>query len=122
MTIDEHTRYERYQLVEEHLGERGAVLLMEYLPPVGWGDVATKRDLDAHAVLMRHDLDAHKRAMRSDLDTHTRLMQKEFEATRHELRAEMRHEINRLLVWLFPSLLTALGMTAATTIAVARIA
>jgi len=31
---------------------------MGYLAPVGWAGVATKRDLDALQVLMKHDLDA----------------------------------------------------------------
>ena len=31
---------------------------MEYLAPVGWADVAAKRDLDALQVLMKHALDA----------------------------------------------------------------
>ncbi len=35
-------------------GRREATTLMEHLPPVGWADVATKRDLDA----LKHELRA----------------------------------------------------------------
>jgi hypothetical protein len=32
--------------MDEVLGREGVSTLMELLPPVGWADVATKRDLD----------------------------------------------------------------------------
>ena len=46
MTIDEHQRYQLHQTLEAHLGTEAAATLMAHLPPVGWADVATKRDLD----------------------------------------------------------------------------
>jgi hypothetical protein len=47
MAISEESRHHLYQRLEQVLGPREATVLMEHLPPVGWADVATKRDLDA---------------------------------------------------------------------------
>ena len=44
--MDERTRHELHQRFDELLGVDLAVALMSSLPPTGWGDVATKRDLD----------------------------------------------------------------------------
>ena len=46
MALDERARHHLYQRLEEQLGPEAASTLMEHLPPVGWADVATKRDLD----------------------------------------------------------------------------
>lgn len=47
MVLDERARHELYLRLEQALGAESAATLMEMLPPVGWADVATKRDLDA---------------------------------------------------------------------------
>jgi hypothetical protein len=46
MAIDERARHQLYLRLEEELGTDAATTLMEHLPPTGWADVATKRDLD----------------------------------------------------------------------------
>ena len=46
MAITEEERYELFQGLKDALGPERAATLMEHLPPVGWADVATKRDLD----------------------------------------------------------------------------
>lgn len=46
MAVTEESRYQLFQRFEELLGREGVATLMELLPPVGWADVATKRDLD----------------------------------------------------------------------------
>ena len=46
MAVTEESRYQLFQRLEEMLGREGVSTLMELLPPVGWADVATKRDLD----------------------------------------------------------------------------
>jgi hypothetical protein len=44
---DQKLRQSLHTRLEAAIGADEAALLMEYLPPVGWADVATKRDLDA---------------------------------------------------------------------------
>jgi hypothetical protein len=46
MATSEENRHRLYEHLEQVLGVRDAATLMEYLPPVGWADVATRRDLD----------------------------------------------------------------------------
>jgi hypothetical protein len=46
MPVDERRRHGLYEVAKRDWGEEHAATLMELLPPVGWGDVATKRDLD----------------------------------------------------------------------------
>jgi hypothetical protein len=46
MAITEDDRFRMQQRLREVLGEDEAVTLMEHLPPVGWSDVATRRDLE----------------------------------------------------------------------------
>ncbi len=46
MALDERARHELFLRLEQVLGAESAETLMEMMPPVGWADVATKRDLD----------------------------------------------------------------------------
>jgi hypothetical protein len=46
MAITEDDRNDLYNTVRDKLSPRAAATMMELLPPVGWADVATKRDLD----------------------------------------------------------------------------
>lgn len=46
MAITDEERYRLYQRLEAILGHDEAATLMEHLPPVGWADVATKRDVE----------------------------------------------------------------------------
>jgi hypothetical protein len=67
MAIDERTRHILFLKLEEVLGSEEATTLMEHLPPVGWADVATKRDLDQLAAITKKDLDHLAAIMRKDL-------------------------------------------------------
>lgn len=65
MTIDERQRYQLHQALEAHLGTEAAATLMAHLPPVGWADVATKRDLDN----LGHQLRAEIAGVSTELGT-----------------------------------------------------
>jgi hypothetical protein len=45
MAISEESRHQLHSKLDEVLGPAEAATLMAHLPPVGWADVATKRDL-----------------------------------------------------------------------------
>ncbi|HVM36296.1 MAG TPA: hypothetical protein VM784_13275 [Actinomycetota bacterium] len=68
MAIDERSRHELFVRLEEVLGEEHASVLMEHLPPVGWADVATKRDLDALALATKRDLGQLEERLEMKLD------------------------------------------------------
>ena len=69
MTISEESRHRLYLRLEEVLGSEEASVLMEHLPPVGWAEVATKRDIDALAVVTKRDLDALESRMDLKLES-----------------------------------------------------
>lgn len=45
MAISESNRFEFYLGMKKFLGDDMADILMEYLPPAGWGDVARRSDV-----------------------------------------------------------------------------
>ena len=49
MAVDERTRRDLYTAFEQTWGPERAEALLSLLPPVGWGDVATRRDLETFA-------------------------------------------------------------------------
>ncbi|MCB1013436.1 MAG: hypothetical protein KDB15_17400 [Microthrixaceae bacterium] len=60
MSISNADRHDLHNALEEILGAQRANVLMEHLPPVGWADVATKRDLDHFEERLRHALMAQQ--------------------------------------------------------------
>ena len=67
MAIDEASRHQLHRDLERSLGSASATALMELLPPVGWADVATKRDLDMVRVEFKGELDAMEGRLRQEI-------------------------------------------------------
>ncbi|MGH9179630.1 MAG: hypothetical protein ACRD0N_13880 [Acidimicrobiales bacterium] len=69
MVIDEGPRQRLYSHLQELLGEEDTETLMKFFPPTGWGDVATKRDLDHLGQAIRGELAVHEARVESRLET-----------------------------------------------------
>jgi hypothetical protein len=68
MAITEENRHHLYTRLEQVLGPEEATVLMEHLPPVGWADVATKRDLEHLETRIDAKLEAMELRWDSTLD------------------------------------------------------
>lgn len=73
MAISEHDRYELQKWFVENAGEQVAETLMAHLPPVGWADVATKRDLEHLGEMLRLEMRAESNALRADVNEKLRV-------------------------------------------------
>jgi hypothetical protein len=62
MAVDERRRHQLHTALSEKLGPDAAATLMELVPPVGWADVATKRDLSTEIALLEARLGARLEA------------------------------------------------------------
>ena len=92
MALDERARHELFLRLEAVLGPEPAGTLMELMPPVGWADVATKRDLDAleQRIDLRFEAMNHKFEA---MDHRFEAMDHKLEALKHELVAAFRGEL-----------------------------
>ena len=87
MAISEDRRHEMYEGLIEALGRERATTLMEHLPPVGWADVATKRDLDQQTLVLRRDMEAEFGKFRAELGSEIASVRTEIPAVRTEIAA-----------------------------------
>ena len=93
MTITEAGRHQLYQRLEAVLGPDEATTLMEHLPPVGWADVATKRDLDHLEQVLRAELAnselRFEASLRGGLQASESSLRSEIQASESSLRSEL---------------------------------
>lgn len=78
MTITDKQRTGVHNCLRDLMGQEMADIMMELLPPVGWGEVVRRQDMNGLGVSLRAEMSE----TRSDL-------QREIQAVRHELKAEI---------------------------------
>ena len=96
MALHERARHELFLRLQQVLGAEQADTLMEMLPPVGWADVATKRDLDAleERMNLRFGLvDQRFAALEQRFDQRFGMVDQQFETLEHKLLAAFRSEL-----------------------------
>ena len=69
MALSETRRHELHEWVRTTASEEVAETLMDLLPPVGWADVATKRDLDHLRTEIRLELSEGLRGIEQAMRT-----------------------------------------------------
>jgi hypothetical protein len=87
VAVTEDKRHELFEGLIDLLGRERTSTLMELLPPVGWADVATKRDLDQQTSLLRHELDQRTALLRQEIHDVVGELREE---TRYGLAAHVR--------------------------------
>lgn len=114
MAIDERTRHELHQRLDEVLGVDEAATLMSHLPPTGWGDVVTREHLDLRLTALETRLDGHD----ARFDEVLQRFDQWGESITDRLTATFRAELNQavvaqtrlLIVALFTSLAAIAGV------------
>jgi hypothetical protein len=88
MAVSEYERTQLFNWFEEHMGRERATTMMNLLPPVGWGDVATRRDLE----VLEERIDSRFALVEQRLDSM---------ATRADLAESLRQLERTLVTWIF---------------------
>lgn len=56
MNVTEFQRHEVMKWLEQQMGSERAAIMMDLLPPVGWGDIVTTRDLETQVAVLRAEI------------------------------------------------------------------
>ncbi len=98
MIVSEADRHRLHSRLIEALGQDVADTLMEHLPPSGWADVATKRDLD----LLRAELRGEIAELRGEMALF-----------RGDMRMEMANLLRAVVLSVAGMMLATIGSVAA---------
>lgn len=99
MAISEEARHRLFGRLEAVLGAEEAATMMAHLPPMGWGDMATRRDVEGLGLALRSEMAVLGAELRSELAELGGELRSEMAELGGELRtgmAELRGEVTAL--------------------------
>ena len=103
MSITDSKRTDIHNCLRDLMGHDMADIMMEFLPPVGWGEVVRRQDVNSLGVALRSEMSV----MGSDLHTEIAGVRNELKAEIAELRAEIAEVRNELTAEIAGEKLTA---------------
>lgn len=109
MTISDETRYQLHQRLDAVLGAEEAGTLMAYLPPLGWADVAMRRDLDHAVTMLRSELAVGLAGLRTELREVETGIRRELHDSQGAIRRELRDELRGVEVGIRSELHDSVG-------------
>lgn len=89
MAISEEARHRLFGRLEAVLGAEEAATMMAHLPPMGWGEVSTRRDVEGLGVALRGEMAVLGAELRSEMAQLGGELQSEMAVLGAELRSEM---------------------------------
>ena len=107
MTITEAERFQMHEALSTAHGKEVAAIIMEHLPPTGWGDVARRSDVADLRVLTTKDLEMVRIALTSDMQALRAELRGEMSVLRADMRSEMHMLFNKQLKWLIGVVISA---------------
>ena len=107
MTITEAERFQMHEVLSTAHGKEVAAIIMEHLPPTGWGDVARRSDVADLRVLTTKDLEMVRIALTSDMQALRAELRGEMSVLRADMRSEMHMLFNKQLKWLIGVVISA---------------
>jgi len=110
MAITEEGRHQVYNRLAAVLGQKEAGMLMEYFPPLGWAEMATRQDMNG----VRDELRGEMALVRTEL-------RGEIELVRSELRGEIARSERRIISTLVFAMLASNATLAGLAFGAARL-
>jgi hypothetical protein len=107
MTITEAERFQMHEALSTAHGKEVAAIIMEHLPPTGWGDVARRSDVADLRVLTTKDLEMVRIALTSDMQALRAELRGEMSVLRADMRSEMHMLFNKQLKWIVGVVISA---------------